>query len=62
MNQAIPLAESLRPQALPELIGQEYLPDEIMGTAFYMPQKNSREEELKKFLVGRLARKVRLLV
>jgi putative ATPase len=29
---------------------QEYLPDEIKGTAFYVPQKNSREEELKKFL------------
>lgn len=29
---------------------QEYLPDEIKGTAFYVPQKNAREEELKKFL------------
>jgi putative ATPase len=29
---------------------QEYLPDEIKGTAFYTPQKNVREEELKKFL------------
>ena len=29
---------------------QEYLPDEIKGTALYVPQKNSREEELKKFL------------
>ncbi len=29
---------------------QEYLPDEIKGTAFYQPQKNTREEELKKFL------------
>jgi putative ATPase len=29
---------------------QEYLPDEIKGTAFYLPQKNAREEELKKFL------------
>jgi len=29
---------------------QEYLPDEIKGTAFYQPQKNAREEELKKFL------------
>jgi putative ATPase len=29
---------------------QEYLPDEIKGTAFYKPQKNAREEELKKFL------------
>ena len=29
---------------------QEYLPDEIKGTAFYVPQKNAREQELKKFL------------
>ena len=29
---------------------QEYLPNEIKGTAFYVPQKNAREEELKKFL------------
>jgi putative ATPase len=29
---------------------QEYLPDEIKGTALYQPQKNAREEELKKFL------------
>jgi putative ATPase len=29
---------------------QEYLPNEIKGTAFYQPQKNAREEELKKFL------------
>jgi putative ATPase len=29
---------------------QEYLPDEIKGTALYQPQKNPREEELKKFL------------
>jgi putative ATPase len=31
-------------------IEQEYLPDAIKGTAFYIPQKNAREEELKKFL------------
>lgn len=31
-------------------IEQEYLPDEIKGTNFYAPQKNAREEELKKFL------------
>jgi putative ATPase len=31
-------------------IDQEYLPDEIKGTTFYKPQKNAREEELKKFL------------
>lgn len=29
---------------------QEYLPDEIKGTVFFVPQKNAREEELKKFL------------
>ena len=32
---------------------QEYLPEEIKGTAFYQPQKNAREEELKKFLQDR---------
>jgi putative ATPase len=32
---------------------QEYLPDEIKGTPFYQPQKNAREEELKKFLQER---------
>jgi putative ATPase len=29
---------------------QEFLPDEIAGTAFYDPGKNPREEELRKFL------------
>ncbi|MBX3255291.1 MAG: replication-associated recombination protein A [Chitinophagaceae bacterium] len=29
---------------------QEYLPDEISGTAFYNPGKNAREEELRKWL------------
>ena len=29
---------------------QEYLPEEIKGTALFQPQKNAREEELKKFL------------
>ena len=29
---------------------QEYLPDEIKGTAFYKPGNNAREEELRKFL------------
>ena len=29
---------------------QEYLPKEISGTTFYEPGKNSREEELRKFL------------
>jgi putative ATPase len=32
---------------------QEYLPEELKGTAFYMPQKNAREEELRKFLKER---------
>jgi putative ATPase len=31
---------------------QEYLPDEIKGTAFYNPGKNAREEELRKWLKG----------
>jgi putative ATPase len=29
---------------------QEYLPDELSGTAFYQPGKNAREEELRKYL------------
>jgi putative ATPase len=29
---------------------QEYLPDKLTGTAFYVPQKNAREEEIRKFL------------
>ena len=29
---------------------QEYLPDKLSGTKFYKPGKNSREEELRKFL------------
>jgi putative ATPase len=32
---------------------QEYLPNEIAGTAFYDPGKNAREEELRKFLKQR---------
>ena len=32
---------------------QEYLPDQLKGTAFYMPQKNTREEEMRKFLKER---------
>lgn len=34
-------------------ISQEYLPDEIKNTAFYVPGKNVREEELRKFLKER---------
>lgn len=34
-------------------IEQEYLPDEIKGTAIFQPQKNAREQELKKFLHDR---------
>jgi putative ATPase len=29
---------------------QEYLPDELSGTAFYEPGKNAREDELRKYL------------
>lgn len=29
---------------------QEYLPDDIKGTTLFQPQKNAREEEIKKFL------------
>ncbi len=32
---------------------QEYLPDELSGTAFYQPGKNAREEELRKWLKTR---------
>ena len=32
---------------------QEYLPDEIKGTTLFQPQKNAREQELKKFLSER---------
>ena len=31
---------------------QEYLPNELSGTKFYDPGKNTREEELRKFLKG----------
>jgi putative ATPase len=29
---------------------QEYLPDQIKNTALFQPQKNAREQEIKKFL------------
>ena len=32
---------------------QEYLPEEIKGTSLYQPQKNAREQEIKKFLQER---------
>ncbi|MBC7424785.1 MAG: replication-associated recombination protein A [Ferruginibacter sp.] len=32
---------------------QEYLPDKLKGTAFYVPQKNAREEEMRKLLKER---------
>lgn len=32
---------------------QEYLPDQLKGTTFYIPQKNAREEEMRKFLKER---------
>jgi putative ATPase len=31
---------------------QEFLPDQLKGTAFYTPGKNPREEELRRFLKG----------
>jgi putative ATPase len=34
-------------------IEQEYLPDAIINTTLYEPQKNSREQEIKKFLQER---------
>ncbi len=32
---------------------QEYLPDQLIGTSFYKPQKNTREEEIRRFLKER---------
>ena len=32
---------------------QEFLPEAITGTRFYSPQKNAREEEIRKFLKDR---------
>lgn len=32
---------------------QEFLPDEILGKTFYQPQKNTREEEIRRFLKDR---------
>jgi putative ATPase len=32
---------------------QEYLPDQLKGTAFFTPQKNAREEEMRKLLKER---------
>lgn len=34
-------------------VEQQFLPDELNGKAFYQPQKNAREEELRKFLKER---------
>ncbi|MGL5945015.1 MAG: replication-associated recombination protein A, partial [Sediminibacterium sp.] len=34
-------------------LDQEYLPDEIKNTNFYMPGNNAREQELLKFLAAR---------
>jgi len=34
-------------------IEQQFLPDKLEGTAFYTPQKNAREEEVRKFLKSR---------
>jgi putative ATPase len=38
---------------------QQFLPDEIEGTTFYEPQKNAREEEIRKFLKNRWKEKYR---
>jgi putative ATPase len=32
---------------------QEFLPSEITGTQFYNPQKNAKEEEIRRFLKER---------
>ena len=32
---------------------QQFLPNELEGRAFYTPQKNQREEELRRFLKER---------
>ena len=32
---------------------QQFLPDKLDGTRFYSPQKNAREEEMRKFLKER---------
>jgi putative ATPase len=32
---------------------QQFLPDQLDGKTFYTPQKNAREEELRKFLKER---------
>jgi putative ATPase len=34
-------------------VSQQFLPDKLEGTVFYQPQKNAREEELRKFLKER---------
>ncbi len=34
-------------------VAQQFLPDKLEGTPFYQPQKNAREEELRKFLKER---------
>jgi len=34
-------------------VEQQFLPDELNGKVFYQPQKNAREEELRKFLKER---------
>lgn len=38
---------------------QQFLPTELEGRAFYVPQKNAREEELRKFLKDRWKEKYR---
>ena len=36
---------------------QEFLPEKLAGTVFYEPQKNAREEEIRKFLKARWQKK-----
>jgi putative ATPase len=36
---------------------QEFLPERLAGTVFYEPQKNAREEEVRKFLKARWQKK-----
>ncbi len=38
-------------------VEQEFLPNEISGTVFYSPQKNTREEEIRRFLKERWKKK-----
>lgn len=39
---------------------QEYLPQAIKGSSFYIPQQNSKEQEIKKFLINKWKNKYQL--